>query len=345
MFAFTSLCVLVGSSFFIILLRVLDKNPVPLFGVYRRRSGLYWIKVWIMYTVLTLKKVTSRFTNYEEYYDKIDKPQELSHHSKAVDAVNFNGANKNGDYFIFATARRKNRLIDGLFFLKVANSNMGVLTIPKIPDTTLFNDGDEDKYEAEGIQISCVEPMKKWKLTYAGVMKNFENPDQQSNVTLDAVWTSEQPCFNFDKDMDAWDMAKAIAYERWSRNYFANLEKNHQVHYEQFGTLKAHITINGSKYNIEVDALRDHSVATKREWAQFRRYGMHFFSAENGDHFSVGSICLPISFSRLNVGFVYSARERNVYAIRKSNLRLYNHGEMGRAPRDYAFSFKAGKTI
>ena len=45
----------------------------------------------------------------------------LSPFNKAIDAVYFQGANKDGYYFVGATARRPNRVINGFVFLKVGH--------------------------------------------------------------------------------------------------------------------------------------------------------------------------------------------------------------------------------
>lgn len=58
------------------------------------------------------------------------------------------------DYLSVGTARRPNRLVDGLFYLKIKNSQFGLLEWVKSPDTSLFNSGEEQSYEAEGFDYS-----------------------------------------------------------------------------------------------------------------------------------------------------------------------------------------------
>lgn len=47
-------------------------------------------------------------------------------------------------------------------------------------------------------------------------------------------------------------------------------------------------------------------------------------------------------FFRLQVGFVTSAKESKNYAITRVDMELYQHGEFGQPPTDYAFTFWAG---
>ena len=44
-------------------------------------------------------------------------------HFQAVDAVYFNGGNKEGYYCVFATARRHKGLVQTLLFIRVSNHN------------------------------------------------------------------------------------------------------------------------------------------------------------------------------------------------------------------------------
>ncbi|CAH1978177.1 unnamed protein product [Acanthoscelides obtectus] len=142
--------------------------------------------------------------------------------------------------------------------------------------------------------------------------------------------------------MDPLRLASDMAYEPWSKSYFDTLQKVHQTHYEQFGTLRAKATIGGKVFDFKLDTLRDHSFGEFREWRTFKRYGCHWFTTADGDHFNISKICCPISFSRLTVGYVYSKKQRKLYPVTECDLELYQHGAFGNPPKDYAFTAKAG---
>ncbi|XP_066151713.1 uncharacterized protein [Euwallacea fornicatus] len=339
------LCGFLVSAITLLIAKILDTNPKPIFGIYQRRNGVYWLKVWFLYGLLSMRKVRHWLSpKSEEYYKTLDNIQTLAPTPKAVDAVFFNGANKNGDHFIVGTARRPNRLIDGILYVKIKNSKFGILELPKIPDTTLFNTEEEEGYGAEGLKVSVVEPMKKWQITFSGQLKEHYKPEISHNVTIEASFSSDEPWFNYETDMHPWNMAKVLAYEKWSRSYFVNLKEAHQLHYEQFGLVKAKIVVDEEEFNIDFVTMRDHSISPNREWDSFRRYTIHWVSAENGDHFSVGTICQPVAYSRMQIGYVYKARERKMYPVIDSDLHLYQYGENGDFPKDYAFTFRAGNT-
>ncbi|XP_044271324.1 uncharacterized protein LOC123015587 isoform X2 [Tribolium madens] len=333
------------SLLFIATFIIKNKNPPAILNIYQRPNGFFWFKFIFMFTVLSLKKLAHKFKKRKEIEEinVLDRPQNLSAHPKAIDAVYFNGANKNGDYLVVGTARRKKKLVDGFLYLLIKNSGLGLLETPKLPGTALYQTEEIGEYEAEGLKISPQEPMRKWKISYEGKMKRFENRKEFVDVKIEAEWSSTLPYFNFDSDMDPWAMAKSMAYEKFSREYFENLKANHQTHYEQHGDIKGVAIINGRSFKININAVRDHSFGLQREWRNFHRYGLHFVTAENGDRFNVGKICLPISFSRLTIGYVYSAKEDKIHPVRSCDLELYQHGEGGDPPEDYAFSFEAGK--
>ncbi|KAJ8920051.1 hypothetical protein NQ315_011704 [Exocentrus adspersus] len=330
----------VGFSICIIIVtKLLDRHPAPILGIYQRPNGLYWVKAWFMYTVLSLRKLLKK---EETDFTHLEKPQKLSHHEKAIDAVYLNGANHLGDHLVVGTARRKHLLVDGFLYLKICSSGLGVLETPKLPGTALYKTEESNEYDAEGVKITPLEPMRKWRLTYRGKMKENRDRSKIHDVAIDAVWTSDLPWFDYDTDMDPLCMAKSMAYEKWNRTYFDVLKANHQSHYEQFGVLKASVVIDGVNFDTLLDTVRDHSFSVHREWRQFKRYGLHFFSAENGDRFSLGKVCLPVTFSRLTIGYVYSAEDDKIHAVQDCDLELFQHGELGTPPKDYAFSFTAG---
>ena len=62
-------------------------------------------------------------------------------------------------------------------------------------------------------------------------------------VRLDLLWRSDEAIFNYDCDMSSFAAAKAFAKESWSRQFFQDLEKAHQTHYEQMGRIDGKVTL------------------------------------------------------------------------------------------------------
>ncbi|EAT39972.1 AAEL008264-PA, partial [Aedes aegypti] len=271
---------------------------------------------------------------------------------KAVDAVYFNGANSETTWLVCGTARRRNNLVNGFLYLKIADFSERLLVSPRLPDTCMWQSDEElGRYEAEGLKLTPVVPMKKWKIEYQGAMR-FENDlSQEMKVKLEAFWTTDLPYYNFATDMDPRPVARAMAKELWSREHFQNLKKYvstvmyHQTHYEHFGTLEGKVQIDDKTFPLSVDCMRDHSFGDQRNWKNFHRYVMHFVHLENGDRITVGLICMPITFSWLEVGFVTKSKKAQNIPITFVDFDLFQHGEQGNPPTDYALQFRTDENI
>ncbi|XP_048518898.1 uncharacterized protein LOC125503097 [Dendroctonus ponderosae] len=321
--------------------KLFDRAPPKIFGVYSRPGGLFWPKAVWMLGLLWLKRLAGRLRpQAPDYYTALERPQPLPDTALAVDAVYFNATNREGDCLFVGTARRPLRLVDTFLYLKVGE--LGLLQLPLLPDSAHFNTGEELSYQAGGVHIKCLEPMKVWTVEYQGELREADDPARLHDVTIKGVFTSGEPCFNSSTDLDVWSMAKALALEPWSRAFFKNVKAAHQLHYEQFGVLEADVQVGGAAFKLRLDTVRDHSVGAHRDWASYQRYALHWLTAANGDHVAIGALCHPGCYSRLHFGYLYRARDARMLPISDCDLQLHQQGEQGTPPRDYAFTFKAG---
>ena len=95
------------------------------------------------------------------------------------------------------------------------------------------------------------QPMRRWSLSFEGKMRN-EKTGSEHDVKISAVYNSELPYFDFDSEMEAWTVARAMAREPWSRAYFDRLKAAHQNHYEQFGDVRGVIEVDGELHQLDV---------------------------------------------------------------------------------------------
>lgn len=114
---------------------------------------------------------------------------------------------------------------------------------------------------------------------------------------------------------------------------------HHQTHFEQYGHLKGYATIDGVEYALATCGLRDHTIGHRRDWREFHRYAIHFFMLENGDGITVGIVSIPVTFTRLVIGFISSAAGDETRSIIECDLELEPLDENSQPPDDYAFSF------
>ena len=93
--------------------------------------------------------------------------------------------------------------------------------------------------------------MRRWSLSFEGKMRN-EKSGSVHDVKISGTYTSELPYFDFDSEMEAWTVARAMAREPWSRDYFDRLKAAHQNHYEQFGDVRGVIEVDGEQHQLDV---------------------------------------------------------------------------------------------
>ncbi|CAG0897914.1 unnamed protein product [Cyprideis torosa] len=274
---------------------------------------------------------------YEFSPVKIDRPQPLSDHPLAFDATFFCGANSDGLFIILNMERRKEDICYGKMY--ILHPKKGLMVTPRVPDTKLRSDS-RDSFSAEGMKFEPVSPHKEWKLAYDGKLRSTEN-GELFDVTFDGRWHSTWPIFNYDTDMSAVASARAFAKEPWSRTFFEHLKEAHQTHYEQVGRMSGTLRINGTEETVECPSFRDHSYGKKRDWSLMHRYGFHTMFMEDGTAATVGVVSQPVTCSHLELGYIYHSTGK-VEAVDWVDLKLYQHGEGGRSPRDHAFRFGAG---
>lgn len=272
----------------------------------------------------------------------MEKPQPLSDHPKAFDAVFYSGGNSDGYRFIMGTERRHKGIVHGVLYFVVPD--LGLICLPQLPDTMIFttNFGKEgNSFGGPGFISEPILPMNKWRLRYRGQMRQGE---KLHDVEFSGEFLSQWPCFDFDTDLSPRILADAMAREIWTQEYFMNLRSAHQTHYEQMGIIRGTLKIDGESRMIEMRGFRDHSYGFKRDWSLMHRYAFFVFFLEDGRNVSLGIISQPCTCSVLNTGYICSDKGK-ISPVDSCDFELYQHGESGIPPKDFAFQFSAaGRT-
>ncbi|XP_063239750.1 uncharacterized protein LOC134540767 [Bacillus rossius redtenbacheri] len=324
----------------------------PVLGVYRRPGRWYLLKYALVRLALQWRKLTAgsrdggKSSGKQVGYgmtaldsaEKMDAAQPLSEHPNAFDAVFFAGASADGYYLVIATDRRKHGVVNAMGYL--VTPDRGLLCSSKLPDTVLFG-AREGQFGAEGFLATPVQPMRTWRVAYHGHMWSEADPTKKFHVKIDAEFTSSWGYFNCDTDLHPSVLCRAISTEPWSTEYFNNLKQAHQTHYEQMGIMNGTAIVDGDKHQLDLKVFRDHSFGHKRDWSLFHRYVLHVMFLENDLRVAVVVVSQPCTFSRLESGFV-NTPEGDIHPLEWCDFELYQHGEGGTPPTDYAFQFKAG---
>ena len=95
-------------------------------------------------------------------------------------------------------------------------------------------------------------------------------------MEIDLIWKSDESIFNYETDLSPFATARAFAKEPWNSQFFDDLKRAHQMHYEQMGRIDGEIRFlsepesdeNGYGYRsratideicISMPSFRDHS--------------------------------------------------------------------------------------
>lgn len=115
----------------------------------------------------------------------------------------------------------------------------------------------------ENIPLKVTQTEDGWKITYCGELAKEDNT--KAAAEFEGEFTSKEAAIDFFSHMPPVRTAKAMAGEKWSRQFFAEVQNNNQVHYEQTGRLRGILKIDGEPISIDLPCVRDHSYG-KRDW-------------------------------------------------------------------------------
>ncbi|XP_053607485.1 uncharacterized protein LOC128673569 [Plodia interpunctella] len=329
----------------------------PIFGIYQMKNKNYWFKFVFMFILIKLRQLFNHvkrllevesgrsadgIAHVHQHDVALEQKYFLGDNPHAIDAVYFNGVSEDA-VFVCNIARKQGFVCDALLMLKVNGEEL--LLHPNLPETRMNQERiEEGEYRVQGIEIKTFMPMRTWKISYNGELKSRSNPDKRVNVKLSLTWSAHFPPFNYDTQISAWSLARDMAREQWSATYFKLMKKLHQTHYEQMGFIKGTVTLNDQEHAMSIPCVRDHSFGPFRDWRTFHRYVLHFIFLENGDSIAVGVVSQPSILSHLTIGYVCRKLDnQKVFPVDSCDLQLYQHGENKIMPKDYAFSFNAGR--
>lgn len=312
------------------------ENPPAKNGVYSRPGPMYPLKFIIFYLMVALRQIRTKKPDDNE----LEKPLQFSTSVHAFDAVFFSGVTSNGTYVVIATERRPNNLTFGIVYLLIPGK--GLWKGSWLPNTTLNRD-NEETFSGGGIELTPTEAMRSWNVCFNGNVMSEDDHSDVETVVMDLTWSSDEPLFNYDNQMSAYATARAFAKEPWNEQYFKDLEKAHQTHYEQMGRLNGKIKFGqGETVDIaNMPSFRDHSFGHARDWMMMHRYIFHHIFLNDGTKAVVGVVCQPHTCSSLECGFL-SQRGGQIFPVDLCDLELANHGEGGNPPKSYGFNFSAG---
>ncbi|XP_071084332.1 rifampicin phosphotransferase-like [Haliotis cracherodii] len=338
------------------------KPSNPRHGIYAVPGRWYWLKKAVFYLMFCVRKWQNKkkgqeqgqTDNFSKGYGKgntdpasIDGPQILGQDPYAIDTAYYAGFGEDGSKVVFRIARRHGRSAELWLFLDLPG--IGQLQHPVHPDTDVYNT-DGKNFSAGGLTFELLQPMRRWKISYSGLMRVGlcndidTKPDKFVQTKISFIWDAFTDHFNFDTDISAVAIADGVARELWTKEFWARLQSKHQTHYEQWGEMRGRIAVEGfDERRLSLKTMRDHSYGV-RDWRTFYRYVIHFIYVETGLTAQVGIVSHPDTMSHLMIGYV-AYPNGDLVSVSEVSLKLWEVGEDGTPPKQYRFTFTANSQL
>ncbi len=142
-----------------------------------------------------------------------------------------------------------------------------------LPGTGKLTPAEKEYQRGTGISqgpltYRCIIPGENWRITWDGAMTN---KGKTVKVQADLSFDKTMRMVNFKKDTDTWSIARHLAKEKWTLEWFEKLRELSQVHTEQGGIITGTITVDGEEHPVKLRGVRDHSFGT-RNWGAMKRH-------------------------------------------------------------------------
>jgi hypothetical protein len=162
------------------------------------------------------------------------------------------------------------------------------------------------------LEYICVEPGKKWKIKYDGIV---EKGLAEEKLKIDLVWDAVNPIVDFDKiGTTAQQVGKQVAAEKWNSVFFTKLKELKQVHYEQSGIITGTVFWKNKKIDVNLKGIRDHSWGV-RNWEDWDRHFWFLGLLDDGRFFNFSQISYSF-VKNLKAGFICDKEiQKTIYRI------------------------------
>lgn len=149
-----------------------------------------------------------------------------------------------------------------------------------------------------------------WEISFFGVVCA---EGVQKKVRFEGLFTSEAQPLDFFTHMPAIRTAKAMAAEKWSKNFFQEVQSNNQVHYEQFGSLQATFESEDGGISFSLPCVRDHSYG-KRDWNYMNNH-LWLMAVNDKAQFNFSMVSYP-AMTILEVGNLSRMGEKTHFVLK-----------------------------
>ncbi|GFX48914.1 phosphoenolpyruvate synthase [Trichonephila clavipes] len=199
-------------------------------------------------------------TNLASYLERrhcCDSWPPLAHriYVKHCDGIHFFGVDSGNNWIDVCINKIEENLAIAWIFLKLHNGEE--YRLPGGPDLRISYIDNESLFSACGLQIRCLSPLRKWRISFNGLLqqcsgeKDNENATDLVHVKFSFVWLSMSLARESNFDFNPKDLARSFADASNDISY-PDLKCFHefQNNYEQWGHLMGTICLKGKEDNI-----------------------------------------------------------------------------------------------
>lgn len=172
-----------------------------------------------------------------------------------------------------------------------------------------------------------------WEVIFDGPLAAEDG--SEIAATFRGLFTSQEAPVDFFSHMPPVRTAKAMAGEKWSREFFAEVQKNNQVHYEQTGRLRGHLTLGDEEREIDLPCVRDHSFG-KRVWGYMNNH-LWLMAVNNTSQLNFSMVSYP-AMTLLEVGNFKPAEGEMCYLLSAEYDRAA--AVTGEVPRELSLTLR-----
>ncbi|KAK2720217.1 hypothetical protein QYM36_004195 [Artemia franciscana] len=273
---------------------------------------------------------------------EIEKPRPICT-NRCYDQIFVYGSDGKGTSLTVGMSRKLGRQAE--VFLMLVLKDGTKYELPGAPDTSVFNT-DEDIFSAAGILLEVIEPFRKWRICFNGLLKKTCCNDEERivHLKLNAIWTAMCRPFDFASEFSPTLLAKAVARERWTNRTetWDDLCKMPWEAFDQWGTIYGTMEENGTHH--EAFYLRG---LRQRRYGNFnmttlRRNILLIGQSEEGVFFSLRGTCDTSRLLHEVQGHMYDPSGQ-VLPITRCDLDLAEIGHYAILPSRFSLRFTGGQ--
>ncbi|XP_014470247.1 PREDICTED: putative phosphoenolpyruvate synthase isoform X3 [Dinoponera quadriceps] len=324
-----------------------DKRKIHQLSLYLGLDVQFSLKLWwALWCISKEKKMKNKFGEITPNLKEIFKPYadnpQIIMDENSCDGVFFYGADQKGHSLFVKMNHRGYRTAESV--LQVTLSDGRVYVLPDYPHTVAMDDSAGQKWSASGLKIEPLEPRKRWRITYNGLLRNqsLDNVlDNMEHIRLNFIFIGHSP-FEWPGDWSTRLHAAALAHEPWKGpDWMRKIKLLDYTGFDQWGSAIGQITFKDST----TSALYLRGFCQRRwgkhEFDQFRRTVTFLGVAASGAMYHLGVSRTKNSFSHMRFGHVNNTTEMQS-KIDWTDLKMEDFEKQGDyVPANYRIKFRA----